>query len=92
MNDKMFLIAWSLIAKLRMDFTVSPTLLHQICDEIAQMIERRTVELEVLGSNPIAGEFFHAMLQHVTSDRVYKIPTKRMYNWISVYTVQLRRW
>ena len=39
-------------------------------DEIAQMVERRTVEPEVLFSSPAAGEFFCAMLQHVTSDRV----------------------
>ena len=28
------------------------------CDEIAQMVEWRTVEREVSGSNPAAGEFF----------------------------------
>ena len=28
------------------------------CDEIAKMVERRTVEQEVPGSNPAAGEFF----------------------------------
>ena len=43
--------------------------------EIAQ--EWWTVELKAPGSNPAPGEFFRAMLQRVTSDRVYKIPTKQ---------------
>ena len=38
------------------------------CDDMAQMVERQTVELEVLGLNPATGKFFWAMLQHVTSD------------------------
>ena len=50
------------------------------CDEMAQMVERWTVEPENLGSNPATGEFFRAMLQRVTNDRVYKIPTKWTYN------------
>ena len=55
------------------------------CDEIAQIVERRIVELVVPGSNPAAGEFFRTMLQRVTSHRVYKIPTKQTYDRISVY-------
>ena len=40
------------------------------------MVEQQTVELENLGSNPAARKFFRAMLQHFTSNRMYKIPTK----------------
>ena len=57
-------------------------------DEIAQMVEQRTVEPAVPGSNPATGEFFCAMLQRVTSDRVYEIPTKQMYNGLWVYKAQ----
>ena len=59
-----------------------------LCDEIAQMVKRQTVVPEDPGSNPAAGKFFRAMLQRVTSNRVYKIPTKRTYNWIPVYTAR----
>ena len=53
-----------------------------LCNEIAQMVERRTVEPEVLDSNPVTGTFFWSMVQQVKSDRVNKIPTKQMYNHI----------
>ena len=33
------------------------------------------MEPEVLGLNPATSKFFFAMLQHVTSNRVYEIPT-----------------
>ena len=49
-----------------------------LCNEIAQMVEQRTVEPEVPGSNPATGTFFCAMVQHVKSDRVYKIHTKQI--------------
>ena len=55
-----------------------------IGDEIAQMVEQRTVEPEDPGSNLAAVEFFLVMLQHVASDRVDKIPTKWTYDQISV--------
>ena len=51
-------------------YKLIPTPLHPQGDEIAQMVERRTVEPEAAGSNPAARNFFHAMLQQVTSDRV----------------------
>ena len=44
-------------------------LVTSLCDEIAQMVERWTVELEVPGSNPATSQFFHAMLQRVTRKR-----------------------
>ena len=50
------------------------------CDEMAQMVERRTVEPEVLDSNPANCEFFCPMQQFVTSNMVYKIPTKWTYD------------
>ena len=52
------------------------------------MVELRIVEPEAPGSNPTAYVFFSAMLQHVTSDRVYKILTKQTYDLISVYKVR----
>ena len=58
---------------------------EQICDEIAQMVERKTVKLEALCSNPATGKFFCTILQHVKSEGVYKIPTKLTSNQISVY-------
>ena len=61
-------------------------------DSIAQMVERRRVEPEAPGSNPAAGEFFCNMLQHVTSDREYIIPTKWTYDRISVYMARYCRW
>ena len=57
------------------------TRLH--CDEIAQMVES-----DVLSSYPATGKLFCTMLQHVTSNRVYKIPTKQSYHPISVYTAR----
>ena len=42
------------------------------CAEIAQMVERQTVEPNASGSNRAAGKFFHAILQYVTRDRVYR--------------------
>ena len=47
---------------------------------LAQMVERQTVDPEVLGSNPAASKSFCTMLQRVTSKRVYKILTKWEYN------------
>ena len=55
------------------------------CHEIAQRVKLRTVEPEAPSSNPAASKFFRAMLQCVTRDRVYKIPTKQTYNRISVH-------
>ena len=40
-------------------------------DDIAQMVEGQTVEPEAPVSNPATGNFFRAMLQRVTSDRVF---------------------
>ena len=67
-----------------------------ICGEIAQMVERRTVEPEVLGSNPAAGNYLFkkkcAMLQRATSDMVYLIHTQRTYDRkISVHGHRCRK-
>ena len=46
--------------------------LKNACDEIAQMVEWWRMKLEAPGSNPATNEFVHAMLQRVTSHRVYR--------------------
>ena len=48
-------------------------------DLVSQTVERQK-ELEVPGSNPATNKLFCSMLQRVTSNRVYEIPTKYTYN------------
>ena len=48
-----------------------PDMPRNQCDEIAQMVEQRTVKPEVPVSNPAASKFFCAMLQRVTNNRVF---------------------
>ena len=47
------------------------------------MLKQRTVELDVPGSNPAARKFFRTMIQGVTSDRVYKTPSKWAYDRVT---------
>ena len=46
---------------------------HTNSDEIARMVKWQTVKLEDQGANSVASEFSCAMLQRVSSDRVYII-------------------
>ena len=55
---------WRIIKFFTLNFNFwGKLVLPQVCDEIAQMVERQTVEREISDSNRAASKFFGAILQ-----------------------------